>query len=259
MIISLTERCSEGCSHCFINSLPKSPIMSEETLHQTLAFLDRIQPRAILLSGGEFTEHPDFHRFSMQIIKGVRRRGGAAVSLLSNGSWFFDEDKKEKMLDLIVQPEVVIVQVRTHKKYYPNYQRTIAAKAEIESLSQKIALQDDGIMLFPLGRALANHKGEYERKMPICANLLGMAKRGDARTFAELIYILESNGRFCSPFVSSKGIIHAGETPFCEELGHITNSDEQVLQNIIKNCKPKNRCGLTPNLPLSAKLLLGVP
>ena len=255
MIISLTEKCSEGCSHCFINSLPKSPIMTEETLEGVIEFLNRIKPMVILLSGGEFTEHPEFYRFAMRIIHAVRPHGSTMVNLLSNGSWFFDE-RKADMIKLMAEPEVKIVQIRTHKKYYPNYKRTIAAKAQIEALSDKIAMFEDGIDLFPLGRARANHKDEIARKYPMCSNLFLIVRQGAVTCFAGLLQMLEMQGRVCAPFLSSKGILHAGETPYCENIGNVKSTDAEIFENILRNCKPKNVCGLYKNLPANAKAII---
>jgi hypothetical protein len=174
---------------------------------------------------------------------------------LSNGSWFFDEEKKEKIKRLLARPEVVIFQVRTHSKYYPNYEKTWNARTEMEALSPKLQVFDDGIRLVPLGRALAFHKGEYEYTTPPCANVFLIAKQV-ATSFKDLLAHLDAKVISCKPFVSSKGNIHAGETPFCEILGKVTDDDATIFGNIMNNCKPRNKCGLADNLPPQAKRII---
>lgn len=256
MIISLGERCSEGCSHCFVNSLPRSPIMSEETLDQTIDYLKRLKNLFVLISGGEFTEHPEFHRFISRIIKEAREPFGLPIMLLSNGSWFFDPDKKEQMIDLMKSETVQIVQVRTHKKFYPNYVRTMAASEQMQALSPKVSVFDDGIRIMPLGRARANHMDIVEHKMPGCGNIFLLAKQGVGKNWREIVLALEGLNRSCAPFTDCKGFIHAGETPYCEVLGHITDSDELIFENILKRCKPKNVCGLVKNWPADAAAMI---
>lgn len=254
MLVSITERCSEGCSHCFVNSLPGSPIMSEKGLEETAEFLVRVKPRVLLMSGGELTEHPEFVRFVERLLE---VRGGEDINyILSNGSWFFDDERRAGMERLLAHPKIHLVQVRTHIKFYPNYRRTIDAIKEIRALSPKIEVFSDGITLFPLGRARANHMDDIEHKMPGCANLFLIAKQGAAKDFTGLLHRLEMGGGFCKPFVSSQGKIHAGETPYCEVIGRVTDTGATIMSNILTRCKPKNTCGLVGNLPPAALAIL---
>lgn len=251
MIISLCEKCSEGCSHCFINSLPRSPIMTSETLEQTKTFVSRLSTPMFLISGGEFTEHPEFEFYVTSILESAK---GKRVGLLSNGSWFFCEEKKEAVKRLANHPQVEFIQIRTHKKYYPNYKRTWESRNEIHAFHPKIDMYDDGIVVFPLGRARANHKESITEnpRSPMCANLFLLARQGAVRNFDDLVTTLTLRGKLCKPFVSSYGNIHAGETPYCTNLGHITDNDDDIFKRVLKK-KPNNTCGKMKNLPIPAK------
>jgi hypothetical protein len=253
MIISLTERCSEGCSHCFINSLPRSNTMTEETLANVIKFTSKMTNKSFLISGGEFTEHPDFYDFTVQILQSQPRK---FFQLLSNGSWFFDEQKKAKVEKLLKFENVAGMQIRTHPKYYPNFERTRKNFDAFHALSPKIGAHDDGIQLVQLGRARANHPQVFEKKYPPCSNVFLMAKQTGSRTLSNIISDLEKLGKFCAPFLSSKGVLHAGETPYCEEIGTVLDTEEQVLKNILTKCKPKDVCQLYKNLPENYKRVI---
>ncbi len=241
MIISLCERCSEGCSHCFINSLPRSPVMSEETLTQTLNFLEWMNLPAILISGGEFSEHPHYFDYVSRLFDSNR------ALLLSNGSWFYDDNKQYWIKRLLNHKNCMGMQIRTHPKYYPSYKTRWGDKGFIEAFHPGIDMYDDGIKLEPLGRARANHKNDPigDRILPMCGNMYMLNRQN--LTFKETIHHLSTKGQFCSPYVASTGNIHAGETPYCTVLGSISDSNEVLTENI-KIREPMNKCGRRPKL-----------
>lgn len=51
----------------------------------------------------------------------------------------------------------------------------------------------------------------------------------------------------CSPSIREDGIVVAGETRFCYEIGSIKDDLETITQKII-SMKSCNRCGLEDNL-----------
>lgn len=255
MIISLTEKCSEGCSHCMINSLPRSPSMSKEVLEKVCAFTSKMKNYVFLVSGGEFSEHPEFKSYCLELFAANK---GKNFLLLSNGSWFFDEPKRQDMLALLKHPSVLGLQVRTHKKYYPNFKRTSEAFEGMQALHSKIKCFEDSIQLISLGRAKANFPAADERKFPSCSNLFLLAKQAKPKDFSELIASLDLMGKFCSPFMDSQGVFHAGETPYCENIGTLDDSQEQIIENILTRCKPKNVCGLVKNFTEQHRVILGI-
>lgn len=91
MVIDLTNRCEEGCSHCFVDCKATGTDMSEKTLVQLVAFLNKAKPLAISISGGEFTLHPEFVKYIRYIIDKTK---DFKIILMSNGSFFFDDKKK---------------------------------------------------------------------------------------------------------------------------------------------------------------------
>lgn len=176
--------------------------------------------------------------------------------MLSNGSWLFDEERKEKVKKL--EPLLDCIQIRTHQKYYPNYKRTWDAKKEFEAFSSKLQIFDDGIKLFPLGRAQIKHKGVVEHKMPMCGNFYLIAKQNAVASFKDLVKYIELQGKFCKPFVSSQGVIHGGETPFCTSFGTVKDSDDTLFHAVKYIKKPADVCGLAQNMPPEAKRIIGI-
>ncbi len=64
MLISITESCSMGCTHCMSNAVKRDRHMDFQTFKDSVEFALKYQPAcAIVLSGGECMEHPKFKEF----------------------------------------------------------------------------------------------------------------------------------------------------------------------------------------------------
>jgi len=247
MVIDLTNRCEEGCSHCFIDCKPTGIDMSDKTLIQLVNFLNKAQPLAISVSGGEFTLHPEFVKYIRYIIDNTK---GFAVILMSNGSFFFDQKKRDKIIRLLDYSErIPFLQIRTHKKYYPNYERTIGAKADMEKAHSKIKVYDDGIEgIIPIARGKNLAESKNYNKSPMCSNTILLNAQMNFSSFSQFIQTYQTRVmNFCKPSISVEGFIHAGETPTCAKVGHISDNMATIMANI-KNHKVCGGCGLSFNL-----------
>ena len=235
MVIDLTNRCEEGCSHCFIDCKPTGEDMSEKTLVQLVRFLNKAKPLVVSISGGEFTLHPDFTWFIRYLISKTK---GFAIILMSNGSFFFNENKRDKVIRLLDHSDrILCLQVRTDKRYYPNYERTMKAKRDMEKCHHKINVFDgvDGIIPIARGKNIPS-SAEYKGS-PMCSNMALLASQMPFRNFSEYIQAYQKMVKnFCKPSISVDGFIHAGETPACAKIGHITDDMVTIMSNITNPC-----------------------
>jgi hypothetical protein len=173
------------------------------------------------------------------------------VILESNGSFISDPEKTEKVKKLVEEWEV-IVQVRTHPKYYPNYQ-SIINNQELRKITPYVF--DDAIKLLPFGRAINYHRDELDMtaKPTICTNMFLASRQVDS--MVAVIHAMETNGFFCKPLIGADGAIHVGETAACRRLGSIWDTPA-VLFNELRGKMPCGKCGLTKNIPQRAMDIL---
>lgn len=255
MLIELTRKCHEGCTHCMVDACPDGLDMDQMTLDKTCRFIKDMAPPTVQITGGEFTDHPNFYPYVLTILNTVEP--GTIVVLESNGSFIMDDENTSKVLDLL-RRNVYFLQIRTHKLYYPNYERTMAHKQMLESLSDKIKVYDDGITLFPQGRAKENFKDECNacQSKPKCSNLYLIAKQAKPKSLKDVIYILQKEAHnFCKPMIGPDGNIYPGESPECEPIGNLDGKYDDILQKLITGY-PCNKCGMAKNYKYEKKYLV---
>lgn len=229
MLVLLTTRCHEGCSHCMHDARPDGYDMTPDTLADVLVFLLAVRPHLIQLSGGEPTLHPRFEEFVKKVTETFPQ---TYIIIESNGSFVMDPERRDSIIRLLQHPNVNL-QVRTHKLYYPNYKRTMRMNF-IKKLP-KTHLYNDCIRIFPIGRAAKMASGLRYRT---CTNTFLLHKQRPTFTIPEIASYLQQNGRFCSPMIGPNGILHAGESIFCTDLGHVSNPKSMF------DVFPCGKCGL---------------
>lgn len=240
MLLQITTQCLEGCSHCMANATPDGIHMSEETFQASLELIKKLRPRNIQVTGGEPTLHPNFYSFCAQLCE-----LDAIVILESNGSFIADPERTEKVKALTRKN--ILVQVRTHPIYYPNY-KDIFTNKELRKITTLVF--DDEINLIPFGRAVKNHQDKINWAFkPTCSNMFLLSRQ--VPTFSAIIQTMEAHSFFCKPLLAPTGRIHVGETSSCQELGSVWDSPE-LLYTSIRNKKPCGNCGLVKNIPTRA-------
>ena len=81
---TITDRCNYNCRHCF-HATDNTVHRNEFTLEQAMLFLDEVRDcgiRSVNLTGGEPTLYPWFR----EVVEGMRERGIALQTLVTNGS-----------------------------------------------------------------------------------------------------------------------------------------------------------------------------
>lgn len=245
MLIELTLQCDENCPHCMVEASPDKTGIDMETMLHACVFLKKVKPPTLQISGGEFTLHNMFYEFVVRISESIP---DTLIILESNGSFYKDHNRMEKVLRLLIRKNIVGLQIRTHPDWYPNYEEVWKHKLAIESLSPKIAMYNDGIDVLPMGRAKTNNLAPDCKRKPQCSNVFAISRQLPCNTLTEFVYTLQFRAKnFCKPLIDKDGYIRIGETPQCLSVGHVAeDSPEQVLENIRKSV-PCNKCGLVRN------------
>lgn len=256
MHLKITNRCGMGCTHCMENSLPLTDtFMTMETFRAALAFTRRIEEAAwmlgcapaILLSGGEPTEHPEIVEMLSLLVK-----ERFVPVLISNGMFLADE----KLREAILRPSwrSLMVQVTHDPRYYPS-----RPPPEIEDDRVEYRRSLGGML--PLGRFKpADRAGEVLRQGPTSFNLrsAGLHFRDFAAAVCarRLASGVTGNGN-CAPSITHEGDVVAGESRFCWKLGTVHSTNEELTRAILGmgSC---NRCGLETGLTLPQKRAIGL-
>lgn len=254
MIISLTNKCLSECSHCMVDATPDGPVMDDITLKNTIKFINKLSLSIILISGGEITDHPNFYNFIKQIINDCNN---SKFVLLSNGLFIKDKKKISMIKQLLENHDNILnLQIRTHERYYPNYNFIMSNKQNLLSINNKIQFYNDGINLLHMGRAKKNFQNEGLDKLPSCGNLFLLSKQKAVNNFKELLMYNQFRlNKFCKPYISCSGNIYAGESSQCVMIGNITDSFEKLFNNL-KLLIPCNKCNGINNLSDEIKLVI---
>lgn len=242
MLIRITHHCTMGCRHCFIAaSGPTGEHMSWETFVQSLAFARKLGVNLVFLSGGEPTDHPEIERMVR-----TAQDDFLGVALLSNGLFALDEDRYQRVQQLVADKNV-FVQVTNDPRYYPQDLSHIRHKFEVPgfSFTEKISI------LVPSART-QEHQFSPTRLSPTCFNL-----RANTRKFSLSVAVtgLERALRFCTPSINPDGSVCAGEMDICHRVGTVSDPIDAIQKNLRRmSC---NTCGLRDNLEPRLREMIG--
>ncbi len=228
MLIRITDYCTMGCSHCMINAGESGAHMDMDTFKKALEFT-KLYDILFFLSGGEPTSHPQFIDM-LEIIRKVDLPF-FEVLIISNGMFLEDKTYTDKILDFGLP-----IQITNDDRFYPK---------KVKIINHPLLTYENRIrQVSPFGRAIEN-KLEITQKYPGCFNLRSVALCSN--TFREIIMFMRTVvNKYCSPSISTDGSIAVGETPFCESIGTVNSTDEELVNNIKSmSC---NKCGLYKNL-----------
>lgn len=239
MQLQLTNKCSMECPHCMENSIKEiNQYMSLETAQKALEFIDLINPLLVLITGGEFTEHPDFFEICSLFKKYEHR-----ILLCSNGSFIEDSIKYDKIKYMLNNYNFNL-KICSIEGLYTNYESIQKHKKELQSLPNCHVEDYYRInSLVPLGRAkkiLKENPYKYNNFFITCKIFYDACK---IMSFKEACNNTEQNG-FGPPFIDWKGNIHIGETLECTIIGNIF-SFKDINNNII--IPPCEKCNLFLN------------
>lgn len=264
MLLQLCQKCSAECTHCMVSANRNGKVIDSVTLNNSIKYINLVNPKTLIITGGEFTEISNFQ----QMINYIYQKTQVPYIILeSNGWWLKRENVKEyeifnKILELVKLPRIKSLQISSNKNYYPKelYDTVCKYKDEIEGYSKKIFVVVDwqnagqtekGIKsLTNLGRATNLEEGKNTVGKPNCISIASRAKnfykileqdaifrktlkkfKSDIKCdYFKFVLYCEISGYLCKPMIDVNGYVHFGESQFCQIIDSV--NEYQILNQI---------------------------
>lgn len=290
MLLQLTTKCLGNCKHCFVDATPEGTHMTWDTLNKVLSFIKHLpaasmellssvptsmRPVNLVVSGGEFTEHPEFAEMITHIANVLPDMN---IILESNGSWLGDPVKEKGLKSILGLDMVRLLLVTTHHKYYPDYNKTMLNKEAFLEFGEAVAAElinipegsedqitaipvesklrfdpdwQDNIEIVRLGRgADLPPVKEKDKKpaIPNCMQMIMIAHEQD--DLAAVMVSMEHRGLYTSPIFGVDGSIHNGVSQLCTVIGHVKDQDYKDIYHYLKDVlEPCGLCNLNDRIP----------
>jgi organic radical activating enzyme len=213
-------------------AVPDGADMTLDTFKNVLDFLrvHGLCRPAILISGGEPTEHRDFDGMMRLLIDYLKTyRCFEVITFMTNGEQMEkDPERFQRYADEIQQYAKLLVQVSADKRYYP---RRVEPHKKIFQ-QEWVAFADDCVeRIYPQGRALDNNM-PWEAMASKCFNVRAISKQCPDFDLKNIEKILLYNGRFCTPSIGINGEIKLGESELCPACASIYDEYEEIAPKI---------------------------
>ncbi len=266
MLLQLTTKCNEGCTHCMVNAKPCGEDMSLETLENAIRYIRSSKPNILVITGGEITLHNQWYEFITKILTETN----VWVVLESNGSFIDNKMDVAKMKILLGMNKVLTMQLSSHEEYYPNYEKFMSNRTKFEKLGDKVEVrvnwQGKLSNIHKLGR-FKTLNPDYVPKgntqcSPIVSRIVAMyneLKTGTSNKLTSFLNLLENHGYMCKPSISTDGGIHVGETQYCHQFDNVAKydnksnhqklMDESILNLLRFDFETCNKCECVQNIP----------
>ena len=254
MLLSITESCSMGCTHCMNNAVEREDTnMTWECFKASIDFFNRYGGLELIISGGEPTEHPEWLsmlKYALLNARGSTGTNTCHITLTTNGmNLVNDKDLQSYLLINMQKHHNFDIQITNVKEYYPiqpdfsgsffNCGRVFVCR-EIEAM-------------YPIGRAKTNNL-PWKSKCSKCFNI-----RSSVRTYKDInlaTISLALHNKFCTPRINYDGTISLGESSLCPRVGSILDDHDVLVENICgfkcSGCDIINK-----NLPLEYRQAIG--
>lgn len=248
MLILLTNKCLENCTHCLQSATPDSEShMALTTVKAVITFLNKHKPKVIILSGGEITCHPHWAYIVATILGSLSYP--CAVLLQSNGHFVTNENQRNEMVRILntrwPYAQGLCLCVNSDRRYYPNYNEFCQVTEPLlnQHFGSKVSIIKDGLsFIYPLGRGELHADSSRCTLGPSCINTYLAAKQ--TPNFETMFKALETKAVFCKPCVSSAGALLVGESNACSTVGYIGLEDDAVMFERLRTGSPCNKCGM---------------
>lgn len=272
MLLQLTQRCSAECTHCLVSATKNGKTMNLETINNAIKYINFVNPKTLIITGGEITEVPFFKKVIEDIYKQINTPN---IVLESNGWWLKADIPQTHnifgdMVELLRLPRIKNLQISSNKNYYPKelYETVCFHGKEIEGYSNKVFVcvdwQNDGKQtekgiksLTNLGRAVNLDEGKNTIGKPNCIGVTSRWKqfyklieqdkllrtaiknhKKELKTeYSKFVFACELSGYLCKPMIDVDGYVHFGESQFC---AHYDNVNEYQNLNQIDSFKRMN-------------------
>lgn len=243
MLLDITNTCRMGCPHCMQRSTPEPQHMSDETFGLAMRFAGMARPRAVLMSGGEPTEHPKWLEYARAVVE-----GGYSLVIATNGMWIGTGDE-DGMVGLMRESGDAIIQITTVKGLYPRHEETSAKVAALkdrfkrEGLRHRICVADRITGMIGLGRCcdspeLSAAARENTLSTTSCFPSALVAAQTDLHA---AIRILEERGKICHPLVDWTGGLHWSESWLCPAFASVRDDFGEICRKA-REWRPCGKC-----------------
>ena len=249
MLVELTYACKMGCSHCMSDCSPDGENMSLVTLRDTLHFMIENNIPTWTFSGGEMFEHPDILKMLDLIEEAWIRmcklnRFKYPLTFITNGRELVRNKNIYNVVSNLQKKHgkrAVMIQVTDDPRFYPdplsNKEKYWLSKLDAIIEPVPSSPYDKDCCLYPQGRALVNYPAaKWNTVGPKCSNCILIAKQKPNATFSELVYILLSNKKVCTPVIAPDGGIKVGESALCPSVASIYDTVSVIMEKI-RSCK----------------------
>lgn len=235
MLVEITYACSMGCTHCLSDCKPDGEHMSLPVFRDSLDFMNYYKVPVWLFSGGEMFEHPDI----LEILNIFEEKWNkkSPVIFITNGRKLVRDKTIYEAIETLHRKykKMIGIQITDDKRFYPD-RLTDKEKYWLKKLGATIedVPGDGNKCLYPQGRALDNYSDEYWNTIgPKCANVRLLSLQGSDK-FEDLISVLSSAGKFCTPVISPTGSIKLGESALCPKVSSIYDNPREIVSKIRK-------------------------
>lgn len=249
MLVNITSKCNEGCTHCLVGATPNGIDSTLEQVNKVCYYLSLVKPQVVVVSGGEITLSSDWYAKCKKIADTVAGWNGAVI-FESNGSWFWDgrhDAVANNMKSLLDMNNVLNLQLSSNSKYYPNHAQYLSHVEEMKTFHPKVAVtmdwQGKDSHIIRLGRAKKLISPDKVSGKPSCAPLASRLAQFKALcisdkdlTWSNFNNFLVYTGYFCKPMIHAiSGSVFFGETYFCLPVDNINryNYDSEIASHIL--------------------------
>lgn len=233
MILTLTNKCSMGCTHCMSSCTENGESCSEQAWKDNIDFAvkNRLYANVVLISGGEPLEHPDALRFIGMAIDSFPRN--TPIILTTNGVPLLkDRSLMSGMQELKKKAgRRFLIQITSDDRYYPfvpNSKELYWLNKIATSSVEKVPLG-----LYPQGRALENFPdSNWENGLlqgPKCIKCIMLAAQGKASPM-QMSSILAKAGSVCYPRIGIDSKVYFGESLLCPPVYSIHDNFDDILR-----------------------------
>jgi hypothetical protein len=245
MLVEVTYACKMGCTHCLSDCKPDGEHMTLEVFEDVLKFMIKNQIPTWSFSGGEMFEHPDILKMLLLIESYWKTLPiKYPITFATNGRELVRNKKIYHAVSEFLKhcgKRYVMIQVTDDPRFYPD-PLTDNEKYWLSKLGVIIDTvpsdqNNKSHCLYPQGRALKNYSDEYWNTIaPKCINCILITKQKPEATLKDLVNILLSNGKVCTPVIAPDGSIKIGESALCPKIASIYDSVPEIMEKI-RNAK----------------------
>lgn len=224
MLLRITNKCNINCKHCFNDHNKNIIDMTWDIIVKSVAFINKMQSKVLVITGGEPTEHKDF----INIIKYISQNTKEVKKIVITSNGVFFENNYDITKEILDFDKRISIQITNDIRYYPI---KLNPRNPIYKLNN-IVYCDRVDYIYPQGNALKNNLN-WQSNASKCFNFISIVTQLNEKSLQKTISILESNFKFCTPEIDVDGSLKPGESNMCKSFGTIDDDEKILLQNIL--------------------------